>query len=54
MKQGKKSASEKKKEAAKPRNHPRSKQEKISIRRPEPEQDKNPDSGGPLINPDKR
>ena len=42
MKQGRKTASEKRKEAAKPRNHPRSKSEKISIKRPEPDQEKNP------------
>jgi hypothetical protein len=42
MKQGRKTASEKRKEAAKPRNHPRSKPEKISIKRPEPDQEKNP------------
>jgi hypothetical protein len=42
MKRGKQPASEKRKERAKPRNHPRSKSEKISIKRPEPDQDKNP------------
>ena len=54
MKQGRKTASEKRKEAAKPRNHPRSKPEKISIKRPEPDQEKNPvpdSKDSRLINP---
>jgi hypothetical protein len=42
MKRVKKTASEKRNERAKPSNHPRSKAEKISIKRPEPDQDKNP------------
>jgi hypothetical protein len=42
MKRVKKTASEERNERAKPSNHPRSKAEKISIKRPEPNQDKNP------------
>ena len=55
MKQGRKTASEKRKEAAKPRNHPRSKPEQISIKRPEPDQEKNPvPDSKDRINPNER
>jgi hypothetical protein len=39
MKHVKRTTAEKKKEKAKPRNHPRSKSEKIEIKRPMPNQD---------------
>ena len=53
MKHVKRTTAEKKKEAARPRNHPRMKSEKIEIKRPVPDQDQAAVPDNRMINPNK-